>query len=59
MADKVASQYRGKTNSSGKRPYGVGILLMGMDSEKKPHIYELTPNGDCIEYLGYAIGNKS
>ena len=58
LANKVASKYRAKTNSSGSRPFGVGILLVGLDSEKEPHIYELNPNGDCIEYVGYAIGAK-
>lgn len=31
LAEKVASKYRGKTYSSGKRPFGVGILLTGYD----------------------------
>lgn len=37
----------------------MGILLSGFDSSSKPHIYELSPGGDCVEYVGYAIGAKS
>ena len=59
LADKVSSKYRGKTYIYGKRPFGVGILLMGLNDQKNPHLYELTPNGDCVEYEGYAIGAKS
>lgn len=59
LASEVSSKYRGKTFTMGKRPFGVGILLCGYDHEKTPHVYELDPNGDCIEYEGYAIGSKS
>lgn len=31
LADKVSSKYRGKTYTSGKRPFGVGILMIGYD----------------------------
>ncbi len=33
--------------------------MVGLDSEGEPHVYELTPDGDCVEYVGYAIGNQS
>ncbi len=59
LSEKVASKYRGKTYIYGKRPFGVGILLMGYDNKKTPRIYELSPNGDCIEYESQAMGAKS
>lgn len=59
LASKVSSKYRAKTYASGKRPFGVGILLSGYDLKNQPKIYNLTPNGDCIEYEAYAIGAKS
>lgn len=59
LSSKVASKFRGKTYASGKRPFGVGLLLLGFDLEQKPHIYELTPGGECVEYEAYAIGAKS
>jgi 20S proteasome subunit alpha 6 len=59
LAEKVASKYRGKTYIYGKRPFGVGILMLGYDNLNTPRLYELTPNGDCIEYEAFAIGAKS
>lgn len=59
LASKVAKKYRSKTYVSGRRPFGVGILLMGMDDKKSPRVYELSPSGDCFEYEAWAIGAKS
>ena len=53
---KVAQKFRSKTYASGKRPFGVGLLLVGFDLDQVPHVYELGPGGDCIEYEAYAIG---
>lgn len=59
LASKVAKKYRSKTYASGKRPFGVGILLSGLDRKQRPRVYDITPNGDCIEYEAYSIGAKS
>jgi 20S proteasome subunit alpha 6 len=59
MASKVAKKYRAKTYVSGRRPFGVGILLAGFDDSKKPRIFELTPGGDSVEYEAWSIGAKS
>lgn len=59
LAEKVASKYRGKTYTSGRRPFGVGILLAGFDLKGNPKIYNLNPDGSCLEYEGFAIGAKS
>lgn len=59
LASKVAKKYQGKTNVSGKRPFGVGLLLTGLTAEGEPRVYELTPNGDCLQYEAFAIGAKS
>lgn len=59
LADKVAKKYRGKTYISGRRPFGVGILLAGLDDKKVPRIFELSPSGSCLEYEAWAIGAKS
>ncbi len=58
LVSKVSNKYIEKTYIYGKRPFGVGILLSGMDDEGKPHLYELSPNGNCFEYEAYAIGDK-
>ena len=59
LSAKVAVKYQSKTNVSGKRPFGVGMLLVGFDHEQKPHVFEVNPNGDRLSYEAYAIGAKS
>jgi 20S proteasome subunit alpha 6 len=59
LARKVAKKYQGKTNVSGKRPFGVGLLLTGLTSTGETRVIELNPNGDCLQYEAYAIGAKS
>jgi 20S proteasome subunit alpha 6 len=59
LSQSVAKKFRSKTYASGKRPFGVGLLLVGFDLNQVPHVYELGPGGDCIEYESFAIGAKS
>jgi len=59
LASKVSKKYRAKTYISGRRPFGVGILLAGFDNQKNPRIFELSPSGECSEYEAWAIGAKS
>lgn len=47
-----------KTQRASKRPYGVGLLIAGVD-DKGPHIYETCPSGNFYEYEAYAIGARS
>ena len=41
-----------------KRPFGVGILLGGIDS-LGTHLFETSPSGEYFEYYGQAIGARS
>jgi 20S proteasome subunit alpha 6 len=45
-------------NSSGKRPYGVGLLVAGYD-EKGPHLFQTCPDGNYFEYFAMSIGGRS
>jgi len=45
-------------NSSGLRPYGVGMLVAGFD-EKGPHLFQTSPDGNYYEYFAMAIGGRS
>jgi len=47
-----------KTQRASKRPYGVGLLIAGVD-EEGPHIYETCPSGNFYEYEAYSIGARS
>ena len=47
-----------KTQKSSKRPYGVGLLIAGIDSNG-PHLFETCPSGNYYEYEAYSIGARS
>lgn len=51
---------RAQTNTQhyGKRPYGVGLLVAGVD-ETGPHLFEFIPSGMTQEMLACAIGGRS
>ena len=51
---------RAQTNTQhyGKRPYGVGLLVAGVD-ELGPHLFEFSPSGMTQEMLACAIGARS
>lgn len=46
------------TMQYGKRPYGVGFLVIGVDGQG-PHLYEFSPTGNCFEYFAMALGARS
>ncbi|RZC57414.1 hypothetical protein C5167_004719 [Papaver somniferum] len=46
------------THRSWKRPYGVGMLVIGLD-ESGAHLYYNFPSGNYFEYQAFAIGARS
>ncbi|XP_028090480.1 proteasome subunit alpha type-1-A-like [Camellia sinensis] len=46
------------TQRSWKRPYGVGLLVAGLD-ESGAHLYYNCPSGNYFEYQAFAIGSHS
>ncbi|KAH9901983.1 nucleophile aminohydrolase [Xylariomycetidae sp. FL2044] len=46
------------TQHYGKRPYGVGLLVAGVD-ETGPHLFEFQPSGMTQEMIACAIGARS
>ncbi|XP_021983713.1 proteasome subunit alpha type-1-B isoform X1 [Helianthus annuus] len=46
------------TQRSWKRPYGVGLLVAGLD-ESGAHLYNNCPSGNYFEYQAFAIGSRS
>lgn len=54
----IADKAQGNTQHYGRRPYGVGLLIIGHDS-KGPHLYEFLPSGSVLEYFGTSIGARS
>mmetsp|Transcript_31682 Transcript_31682/g.81936 ORF Transcript_31682/g.81936 Transcript_31682/m.81936 type:complete len:262 (-) Transcript_31682:45-830(-) len=58
LVSQVADMSQQKTQSSSKRPFGVGMLVVGCD-EKGPHLFETCPSGNFFEYFAMAIGGRS
>ncbi|KAJ3405962.1 hypothetical protein HDV05_006241, partial [Chytridiales sp. JEL 0842] len=46
------------TQRYGGRPYGVGLLIAGVD-ETGTHLYEFSPSGNCFDYVAISIGARS
>jgi len=55
---KIAEKSQHKTQSYSKRPYGVGLLIAGIDSDG-PHLFETCPSGNYYEFQCWAIGARS
>lgn len=47
-----------KTQISGARPYGVGLLIAGTDATG-PHLWEFLPSGSILQYRATSIGARS
>lgn len=58
LVTQVADMSQKRTQNSGARPFGVGLLVAGCD-EKGPHLFETCPSGMFYEYHAMAIGGRS
>lgn len=58
IAGSLADRAQLNTMEYGRRPYGVGFLIVGHDSQG-PHLYEFSPVGTCFEYYGMSLGARS
>ncbi|KAK3138230.1 hypothetical protein QOZ80_5AG0366130 [Eleusine coracana subsp. coracana] len=58
LALRLADKEQVCTQRSWKRPYGVGLLVAGLD-ETGPHLYYNYPSGNYYEYQAFAIGSRS
>jgi len=54
----VADKSQVGTQRAGKRPYGVGLLVVGCD-ETGPRLFNTDPAGNYYEYKAMAIGARS
>lgn len=55
---QVADKSQIGTQRIGSRPYGVGLVVVGVD-QTGPHLFETQPSGQYFEYKGIAIGSRS
>ncbi len=47
------------TQSNGRRPFGLSILLVGFDYDGSPHLYQTDPSGTYHEWKADAIGRSA
>lgn len=58
IVNMIGDRAQTNTQHYGKRPYGVGLLVAGVD-EVGPHLFEFSPSGMTQEMLACAIGARS
>lgn len=58
LVDMIGSKAQINTQHYGKRPYGVGLLVAGVD-DSGPHLFEFQPSGMTEEMIAFAIGARS
>jgi len=58
LVQSLSLKAQRKTQISGARPYGVGLLIIGSDATG-PHLWEFLPSGSVLEYRATAIGARS
>ena len=58
LVRKVADKSQVHTQQAGRRPYGVGLLVIGYDASSGPHLYETCPSGNFYDYKAQALGSR-
>lgn len=58
LVTKIADKAQYYTQRSAKRPYGVGLLVIGCDSSG-PHLYQAEPSGNRYEFIAQGMGQRS
>ena len=58
IVNQIADRAQQNTQIAGKRPYGVGLLVAGVD-DTGPHLFEFQPSGVTQEMVACAIGARS
>ncbi|KAJ2915012.1 hypothetical protein MD484_g5387, partial [Candolleomyces efflorescens] len=58
LVSAIADKAQVNTQEYGRRPYGVGFLVIGQD-KTGPHLYEFSPSGNSYEYYAMSIGARS
>ncbi|KAK3115084.1 Proteasome subunit alpha type-6 [Teratosphaeriaceae sp. CCFEE 6253] len=58
ITQRIGDRAQTNTQQYGKRPYGVGLLIAGVDA-KGPHLFEFQPSGVTQEMVACGIGARS
>jgi len=58
LVSQLSDKSQVYTQKSDKRPYGVGLLVIGFD-KTGPHLFQTQPSGNYFEYKAQAMGARS
>ena len=58
IVNQIGDRAQSNTQQYGRRPYGVGLLIAGVD-DTGPHLFEFQPSGMTQEMVACAIGARS
>jgi len=58
LVAKLSDKAQVYTQKQEKRPYGVGLLVAGVDANG-PHLYQTDPSGNFFEFKAQAMGAQS
>jgi len=58
LVAQVSDKAQVFTQKSEKRPYGVGLLVIGYD-KTGPHLFQTMPSGNFFDYKAQAMGARS
>jgi 20S proteasome subunit alpha 6 len=58
LVQQIADKSQHHTQRYGRRPYGVGLLVIGYD-QTGTHLFETDPSGNFFDYYAQAIGARS
>ncbi len=58
LTRQVADRAQVGTQRSWKRPYGVGVIVAGVD-DAGPHVFYNCPSGNFYDYKAFAMGARS
>jgi len=56
----LADKHQRTTQTYVRRPFGVGLLVAGVDPQfQTPHLYQTCPSGNMYEFYASAVGARS
>lgn len=58
IVSRIGDRAQTSTQNYGRRPYGVGLLIAGVDATG-PHLFEFQPSGMTQEMIACAMGARS
>jgi len=58
LVKSTASVMQEYTQSGGVRPFGISLLVAGLDADDTPHLYQVDPSGSYFGWKATAIGKN-